>query len=356
MHDRIARVRARLDHHKLDALLVSSPVNVRYLFGFTGSNSLALITHDLSFFITDRRYIQQSEQQVQNAKIIIAKKDLISELKNIEPLPSGLKIGFESLHLRVKDYLELKKALPQLKLIGSERIVEGIASIKEPDEIENIRQAAAICSQVFADVLALIKPGISELDVSAEVSYRTRKLGSERDPFEPIVASGKRSALPHGISTSQKLSAGDLIIVDFGAVVNGYAADITRTVVLGELTPKQREMAEVVSQALEAAEAAARPGGTGKQLDEVARNYIRERGFGDLFQHSLGHGLGLDVHELPRIGEFSNDPIAAGNVITLEPGLYDAEHGGVRIEDDFVVTNSGVENLTPFSREVVSLG
>jgi len=353
MHLRLERVKDRIAHHKLDALLVSSIVNVRYLFGFTGSNATALITPDTSFFITDRRYTQQSRQQVQNAEIIVAKKDLIAELKKIKKIHAGVKLGFESMHLKVKDFMQLKKTLPQVKLIGSERIVEKIASVKDAEEVENVKKAGAICGKVLEAVLPLLKPDVSELDISAELSYRAKKHGSETDPFEPIVASGKRSALPHGISSAKKLEHGDLVIIDFGAVVNGYAADITRTVVLGEHSSKQKEIADVVLKALEISESVAKPGLTGKQLDQVARDYIKEQGYGDFFQHSLGHGLGLDVHELPRIGELSSDSIEAGNVITLEPGVYDPEVGGVRIEDDFVITNDGIENLTPFPREVV---
>ncbi len=355
MHLRLERVKDRIAHHKLDALLVSSIVNVRYLFGFTGSNATALITPDTSFFITDRRYTQQSRQQVQNAEIIIAKKDLISELKKITAIRPRVKLGFESMHLKVKDFMQLKKTLPQIKLMGSERIIEKIASVKDAEEIENVKKAGAVCGKVLKEVFPLINPGVCELEISAELSYRAKKHGSETDPFEPIVASGKRSALPHGISSAKKLEHGDLVIIDFGAVVNGYAADITRTVVLGELSLKQKEIVDVVFNALEVSESAAKPGLTGKQLDQVARDYINKRGYGDFFQHSLGHGLGLDVHELPRIGEQSSDPIEAGNVITLEPGIYDPEMGGVRIEDDFVITSDGSENLTPFPREVVSV-
>lgn len=356
MNLRLERVRGRIAHHKLDALLVTSLVNTRYLFGFTGSNAMALITSDTSFFVTDRRYIQQSRQQVPNSEIIIAKKDLIAELKKIKEIHAGMKLGFESMHLNVKDFMQLKKTLPQVKFMGSERIVEKIASVKDADEIENVKKAGAICGKVLGEVVPLLKPGVRELEISAELSYRAKKHGSETDPFEPIVASGKRSALPHGISSAKKLEHGDLVIIDFGAVVNGYAADITRTVALGGLSAKPKEMADVVLKALEVSESAAKPGLTGKQLDQVARNYISKLGYGDFFQHSLGHGLGLDVHELPRIGEQSSDPIETGNVITLEPGIYDPEIGGVRIEDDFVITDEGSENLTPFPREVVRVG
>ncbi|MFQ5769668.1 MAG: M24 family metallopeptidase [bacterium] len=353
MHQRIEKVRKRIEQLKLDAFLITSLVNIRYLFGFTGSNAIALITSDLSFFVTDRRYKQQVKEQVQNAEILIALKDLIAELKKLKILNAGMRLAFEAMHLTVNHYRHLKKTFPEVKLIASERVVEKISSVKTPAEVENIKKAARICGAVFDEILTIIKPGVREMDISAEISYRTKLHGSEKDPFEPIIASGKRSALPHGISSDKKFEFGDLVIMDFGTVVNGYAADVTRTVVIGEPSPTQSEMAAVVLEALQVSEAAVTPGILGKKLDGVARDYFKQRGYAKFFQHSLGHGLGLEVHGLPRIGERSDDPLEVGNVITLEPGVYLADIGGVRIEDDFVVTNTGVENLTPFPREMV---
>lgn len=356
MKQRVERLRERLQHHNLNALLVSSLTNIRYLFGFCGSNAIALVASDLSFFITDRRYTLQASQQVHGAEIVIAKKDLYAELKKIVSPEAGYKIGVEAMHLSLKDFTQLKKALDSVKLVASERLVERISAVKDAQEIEDIRQAATICTAVFNETLPLIKPGISELDISAEISYRAARRGSERDPFEPIVASGVRSALPHGMASRKKIAAGDLVILDFGATMNGYAADFTRTVIVGEASPEQRKMADAVAAALDAAEQATKPGVGGKELDGVARSVLAEKGLGEYFQHSLGHGLGLNVHELPRIGERSQDVLAAGNVVALEPGVYLPEVGGIRIEDDFVLTSDGAENLTPISREVVCVG
>ncbi len=355
MHHRVDKVRERIKHFNLDAFLISSLANLRYLFGFTGSNAIGLITSDLFYFITDRRYTQQANEQVLNAEILIAKRDLITELKNVKSINAGVNLGFEAVHLTVNNFAHLRKIIPEVKLIASEKIVEKIASVKDFQELTNITKAARICSTVFEDILNFIKPGMNELDISAELSYRTKRLGSEKDPFEPGVISGKRSALPHGLSTVKKLQIGDLVIIDFGAVVNGYAADVSRTIVLGKPTPAQNEMADVVLEALQLSEISAKPGMRGKALDQVARDYIKKRGYGQYFQHSLGHGLGLEVHSLPRIGELSDDPLEVGNVIALEPGVYLPDIGGVRIEDDFVITKDGVENLIPFSRALVSI-
>jgi len=342
--------------HNVDAFLVSSLVNLRYLFGFTGSNAQSLITPDHCFFFTDRRYTQQAREQVTTAKIVIAKHDLLSELKNLDLMSKKLRMGIEAMHLTVKEFTHLKKTLPGIKIVALERFVEKIASVKDAEEIENVRRAGAICGKVFDEIKPLLKPGVGELDISAEISYRAKRHGSERDPFEPIVASGVRSALPHGISSRKSLASGELVIIDFGAVVEGYAADFTRTVLLGQLTEQQKTWAGWVQQALEKAEQAAKPGMEGRELDAVARDFFRQHQCDEFFQHSLGHGLGLDVHELPRIGERSQDKLVVGNVITLEPGLYSENVGGIRIEDDFVVTETGLENLTPFPREVVRVG
>jgi len=353
---RVDRVRERLAVHKLDALIVSSSVNLRYLFGFTGSNAIALITDGLSFFITDRRYGEQSHKEVSCGEIIIAKKELLAELQAVPAMKAGLRIGIEAASLTVKEFSLLKKTFPGMKFLASERIVEGVASVKEAEEIAAIRKAAKICGSVFMEIQPLIRRGVSELDISAEISYRTRRYGSEKDPFEPIVASGERSALPHGISSSKKIQTGESVVIDFGAVFNGYAADTTRTFILGEPTEKQSNMAKAVLAALEKSEKAAKPGLIGWQLDAVARKSLEHDGLGKYFMHSLGHGLGLNVHEIPRLGENSQDKLVPGNVMTLEPGVYIPGYGGVRVEDDFLVTETGVENLSPFQREVLCVG
>jgi Xaa-Pro aminopeptidase len=355
MRQRIENLRERIQHFKLDALLVTSLVNIRYLFGFTGSSAIALVAPDLCYFITDRRYKNQAAAQVKGVEMFVAIQDLYGELKHVHLKP-GARIGVEAVHLSLKNYSHLKKTYPQVKWLATERIVERLTSIKEPEEVANIKRAAELCGKVYFELLPLIKPGVCELDISAEISYRTRRAGSERDPFEPIVASGQRAALPHGISSPKKIAAGDLVILDFGAVVNGYAADLTRTVVVGKPTSQQTDMAAVVESALRLAESSAQPGMIGKQLDGIVRDFLKQRGYGDFFQHSLGHGLGLEVHGLPRIGEQSDDPLEAGNVVALEPGVYLPEIGGVRIENNYYLGNEGVQNLSPFSREVVSVG
>jgi Xaa-Pro aminopeptidase len=205
---------------------------------------------------------------------------------------------------------------------------------------------------VWDQILPCIHRGVTESDIAAEIIYRSRKLGSEIEAFDPIVASGPRSALPHGRSTSRRLQAGDFVVIDYGCVVDGYASDVTRTIAVGEPPAKLRQAHAAVKEACHLACETARPGMEGMQLDEVARKYLDACGFKEEFNHSLGHGLGLDVHSLPRLGPESKDLIPANAVITIEPGLYFPGLGGVRIEDDLLVAENGNEVLTPMTREL----
>jgi Xaa-Pro aminopeptidase len=356
MRQRIESLRQRIHHHGLDALLVSSLVNIRYLFGFTGSNALALIAPQHAFFFTDHRYTGQSQKEVTDAEIVIAHRDLMETLQQQNWLRPGMKIGIEVAHLPTKDFFRLKKIWPEVHFKASERLVEMLASIKDPEEIDALRQAGAVCGKVIQELATLLQPDTSERDISAEISYRTRRYGSEKDPFEPIVASGLRSALPHGISSGKKIASGELVIIDFGAVIRGYGADITRTFVIGEPDNKQKELASAVLSALQEAERAVKPGMRAKDLDKVARDTLKKSALDHYFSHSLGHGLGLNVHELPRIGERSDDTLQPGQVFTLEPGVYLPDVGGIRIEDDYLLKEQNAENLTPFPREVVGVG
>ena len=349
---RIFALQQRMQKLSLDAFVLSSPSHIRYFFGFTGSNAIAIIASDVATLITDRRYTEQARQETPHAEIVIAANDLFTELLTWQNRFAGKRLGLEVAHLTARDFLRLKKLLPDTRLVASERIVERICSIKDASEVDNIRSAAAICARVFAEITALIAVGQKESDIAAEISFRAKRYGSERDPFEPIVASGERSALPHGVSSKKTIAQGDLIVIDFGATVNGYAADCTRVFTVGAVSSQQQALIEAVAGALRAVEQAANVGMPAKTLDAVARDFLAATGYRDYFQHSLGHGLGLNVHELPRIGENSDDLLQAGQVFTLEPGLYLPGIGGVRLEDDYLLTEMALENLSPFPREV----
>jgi len=352
MQDRIARVRAEMQRANLTSFLVSAAPHWRYLFGFTGSNGLGLITADRCFFVTDWRYRDQAQVEVRHAEILIVRRDLIAALKEKQILPAGGRLGFEAGHMSFRHFSQVQKNFAQLRFVATEHFVEKIAIPKSAAEIERLRQAGAMAGAVWDQVLPFIRRGVKESDIAAEIVYRSRKLGSETEPFEPIVASGPRSALPHARSTARRLQTGDLVVIDYGCVVEGYASDVTRTVAVGEPPAKLRQAYFAVKEACRLACEAARPGMEGIQLDEVARKYLESCGFKEEFNHSLGHGLGLNVHSLPRLGPESKDVIAANAVITIEPGVYFPGLGGVRIEDDLLVTSTGNEVLTPMSREL----
>jgi Xaa-Pro aminopeptidase len=276
----------------------------------------------------------------------------LAAFKERQILKGGDRLGFEAPHLSFRLFTHLRKLFTNVKLTATEQIIEKIAVSKSAGEIAKIKQAAAMACAVWDQVLPLLRSDAMEAEIAAEILYRARKLGSETEAFEPIVASGPRSALPHAHSSRRRLQAGDFVVIDYGCVVGGYAADVTRTIAVGEPPAELRRAYDAVNEACKLACEAARPEIKGKELDEVARQYLESCGYKEQFSHSLGHGLGLDVHSLPRIGPDSNDVIPANAVITIEPGVYFPGLGGVRIEDDLLITEAGSEVLTPMSREL----
>ncbi|HLA69090.1 MAG TPA: M24 family metallopeptidase, partial [Bacteroidota bacterium] len=238
---------------------------------------------------------------------------------------------------------------------SADSIVDASVSVKDESEIDLIRKAVSLTEKVFLEVLNIIREGVSELDLAAEIGYLHRKYGAEADAFEPIVASGERGALPHARASAKKIRNRELVTIDLGCRYRGYHSDLTRTVALGRINPERRRLYTVVRDAQQLALDAARDGMTGKELDGVARRHIKSRNLGRFFTHSLGHGLGMQVHENPRISSQSNDILAPGNVITIEPGVYVPGVGGVRIEDDVVIRNRGHELLTTIPKELITL-
>jgi Xaa-Pro aminopeptidase len=250
---------------------------------------------------------------------------------------------------------QLGELLPTTELVPVKELVEEMGLVKEEGEIENIRQAVGISDGIFGEIVDFLRPGLGEVEVCAEIEYRMRKKGSERLPFDAIVVSGARSALPHGQPTKKRLQGGDLVTMDYGARVGGYCSDFTRTVVLGQASEKQREIYQVCLRAQEEAEAAAKAGMTAVELDGVARQIIADAGYGDNFGHGLGHGLGLEVHEGPRLSPKGQGRLEPGMVVTIEPGIYLPQVGGVRIEDVVVIREDGCEVLTKASKELIEV-
>ncbi len=356
MKNRIEKLKKKIAGENLDLLLVSLPANLRYLCGYTGSNGLLLITGDESIFLTDFRYKEQVKKEVKGARVKIANRELISFLTEIDLFKSKrLKAGFEAHHLSFNQSEKLRSLLPGVLWVPTEDIVEWMRAIKEPQEIKNIKMASKIGAKVFQDILPLIKPGVKELDISAEIEYRSRKNGGSGSAFEPIVASGIRSAMPHARASAKRFKSGEFITFDFGASYEGYVCDITRTVVLGKATSRQKKIYSLVLKAQTVAIEKARSGMRGAELDKIARQVIGRAGYRDYFGHGLGHGIGLVVHEYPGVGTRSQEMLKPGMVVTIEPGIYLPGWGGVRIEDDVVITHNGCKVLTQIDKELLEV-
>lgn len=356
MKDRIKRLGEKIKGESLDLLLVTTPTNLRYLCGYTGSNGILLISEDKSIFITDFRYKEQVKKEVYDAEIKIAQRELFSTLTEIDWLKEKrIKVGFESKNLSFKLYEKLKTLLPQVLWIPTEDLVESISVTKDEEEIKKIKEAADISAKVYQEILPLLKPGTKEQEISAELEYRIRRNGGTGSAFEPIVASGVRSAMPHARASSKRFQRGEFVTLDFGAFYEGYVCDITRTVVLGKATPRQKKIYDLVLKAQTKAIKNACSGMKGFELDKVARDVINNAGFKDYFGHGLGHGIGLLVHDSPGINTKSQEVLKPGMVITIEPGVYLPGWGGVRIEDDILITRNGCKVLTNIDRELLEL-
>jgi Xaa-Pro aminopeptidase len=347
MKSRIKKLQTRLTTENLDLLLVTFLPHVRYLSGYTGTNGVILISPSTCFFLTDFRYQEQAKQQVKDLKVVVVQRDLFSGLPDLSALESKrIKMGFESEHLSYQIYRRLEVLLPDCILVPTEKMVEGLTLRKDQDEIEKIKKATDITDMVFSEILHCIQPGVRELDLAAEIEYRMKGFGSSTPYYETIVASGVRSALPHGVASSRKIQRGDLVTMDFGAVADGYTADLTRTVVVGKATKRQREVYEIVLKAQRHAVNKVKPGIRACDLDKAAREIIRKAGYGKFFGHGLGHGIGLRIHDNPAVNSSNQQILEPGMVITIEPGIYIPNWGGVRIEDDVLITQGGCEVLT----------
>ncbi len=355
MLSRLQQLCAQFDPFRIDAFLVTFPPHLRYMSGFTGSNGVAIITKDGAALITDGRYSVQVREQVRGWKILITQGSLFEKIRAQRLLKPGMRVGFDGNTVLYSQFLALKKMFPKVKFLPKADVVEKLAAVKDANEIAKIRRAVEITDTTFAEILPLIKPGVPELDIAAEISYRQRKHGAEADAFESIVASGERSALPHGRATFKKIANGELLTLDFGAVYEGYHSDMTRTVAVGRIKPEAKKIYAVVRSAQEAAIEAAKSGIRGKELDAVARGVIRKKGYEKFFRHSLGHGIGLQIHEQPRISVMSTALLVPGNVVTIEPGVYIPHLGGVRIEDDVIIGETSCEVLNRSPKELLVL-
>jgi Xaa-Pro aminopeptidase len=352
---RADRVVAALAERELDLLLVTNLVNVRYLTGFTGSNALALVGRDVRRFVTDFRYVEQAAEQVEGFDREQGPQDFITALG--EGWPAGeLRVGFEDDHVTVRRHRRLREVLPdRIELVPAGGIVESLRAVKEPGEIERIAAAAALADKVYATVREQGLVGRGEREVALALETEMRRLGADEPSFPSIVASAERGALPHAVPADVAIPAGTLVTLDIGARLDGYCSDCTRTWATGELPDDLAEAYALVLRAQQAALAAVRPGPEGRELDAVAREIIEAAGHGEHFGHGLGHGVGLEVHEAPRLARTAEAPLAAGNVVTVEPGVYLPGRGGVRIEDLVVVSEGGHRVLSGTTKELVTV-
>lgn len=336
----------------LDGFLVTNLANIRYLCGYTGDNGLLLLTEHGSYFYTDFRYQEQAREEIVAARTIIRKRDLIAEFP-VEQTKGISRLGFEKSALTFGAFQQLKRQLKGVRLVPCDDLTLELRAVKEPAELANIAQAAATADQVLKEVLTLVKPGVRERELAAEIDFRLKRAGGIG--FDTIVASGPRGALPHAQPTDKKLKSGDAIIFDLGARHNGYCSDMTRTVFLGRADRKGREIYRIVLDAQARALDGLRAGRTGAEVDALARDYIAARGYGAEFGHGLGHGVGLVVHEQPGLHSRNEQPLPVNAVVTVEPGIYLPGWGGVRIEDLVVVTRTGCRTLSGTSKELQEL-
>lgn len=352
--EKLEKLRSSFSANGIDGMLITSPYNRRYMTNFTGSAGVVLISADKAQFITDFRYVEQASKQCLGFEIV-KHTGTIPEEVAIQAKKLGIqKLGFEADDLTFSTYREYENEL-ESELIPVSGLIEKLRLIKTDAEIKILKVAADIADAAYKHILDFIRPGKTELEVSNELEFFMRKAGATSSSFDIIVASGHRSALPHGVASDKVIETGDFVTLDYGAYYNGYVSDITRTVAVGEPDAKLKEIYEIVLEAQLKGMAGIKPGMTGKEADALTRDYISEKGYGDYFGHSTGHGIGLEVHEGPSLSFRSDTILEPGMIVTVEPGIYIPGLGGVRIEDDTVITKDHNEALTHSTKELIIL-
>jgi Xaa-Pro aminopeptidase len=352
--DRADRVADALEEREADMLLVSDLVNVRWLTGFTGSNAAAVVGREgARRFVTDFRYLTQSAEEVDPAWEREIAVDLLAGVVKGLPGSGELRLAFDDAHMSVKDHARLAGMLRAgIELVPAGGAIEALRAVKDADELEAIRAAARLADDALTEVLGRGLVGRTEREVALDLEFTMRRMGAQAASFPPIVAAGEHGALPHAAPREVPIPAATLVVVDWGAQLDGYASDCTRTYATGDIDPRDGEVYELVLQAQERALAAVRPGPTGREVDAVARSIIDAAGHAEHFGHGLGHGVGLDVHEGPRLSKQGDTALAAGMVVTVEPGVYVPGAVGVRIEDLVIVTDDGAEVVSSLPKEL----
>lgn len=354
--EKVSRLRKQFDRLGIDGLLITNGQNRRYLTNFTGTYGVVLVSRDGAKLFTDFRYTTQAQEQAADFEIVFlsAKESVYSEVARQAEAMGITKLGFEEENVTFALHRKYSEAI-SIPFIPTSGVIEGLRMIKTAEELTIIRKAAQIADAAFAHMTTFLRPGITELAVSNELEMFMRKEGASGSAFDIIVASGHRSALPHGVASGKLIEAGDMVTLDFGALYQGYRSDITRTVAVGAPDEQLKDIYEIVLEARNRAVAGIRPGITGKEADSFARDYITEKGYGERFGHGMGHGVGLDIHEEPFMSTRCTTVLQEGMILTVEPGIYIPELGGVRIEDDLVVTENGNEVFTHSPRHLIIL-
>ncbi|MGA4513610.1 M24 family metallopeptidase [Staphylococcus caledonicus] len=351
--DKLTKVREILKQQNLDAIVILSDYNRRYLSGFTGTSGALVITSTQNQLITDFRYIEQATNQATNFEIVNRSAGLIDEIKSIITKLNLQRVGFEGHLISYDTYQSLNETSATFISIGE--VIEEIRQIKSPDEIEKIKHAAKIVDDTYNYILEVAKAGMTEKELKALLESKMLHLGAEGPSFDIIVASGYRGALPHGVASDKVIEQGDMITLDFGAYYEGYCSDITRTFAIGEPDPKMKEIYNIVLESQIKAINEIKPGMTVQEADALSRDYIDAHGYGKEFGHSLGHGIGLDIHEGPLLSKNAKGTIQVNNCVTIEPGIYVDGLGGVRIEDDILITENGCEVFTKCTKDLIIL-
>jgi Xaa-Pro aminopeptidase len=345
-----------LDKEELDGFVVTHPANLRYLCGYTGSNGSLLFLAGRRVFFTDGRYTEQAHDEIKGARVVIARGPLLPEAAKVIGKLSSAAIGFESDLTTVAAAKQMKELVhrriewkPTIGLIMRQRM------IKDAEELKLIREAVRLGAKVYQQAAKAIRPGTSEVEVAGKLEFAARRSGADGMSFETIVAGGKRGALPHGRASTQPIPRRGFVVVDSGVILRGYCSDMTRTVHVGRVGRVERAWYEAVLDAQLVGIGAVRPGVTAGEVDEATRSVLRKAKLDRYFTHSTGHGVGLEIHEPPRLGKNQTERLAPGMVITVEPGIYIPGKGGIRIEDMVAVTANGCEVLTPVTKELVEI-
>lgn len=350
--ERIKKLREKMESENLTAFFVTELKNIRYLSNFTGSAGAILVTMEKAYFITDFRYTSQASQQAEGFELRIHQTGINQEVYEILQAEKIQTVGIEAINMNVQQYLAIQD-LFTAQIKPTTAFVEELRQVKDDSEVELIQKACEITDQAFNHILTFIKPGVSEIEVANELERFLKSKGASAMSFETIVASGVRSSMPHGVASNKIIETGDVVTLDFGCYYQGYTSDMTRTIAVGSISEKMQEIYDIVLAAHQKVIEGAKAGMTGKEIDALARDYISEKGYGEYFGHSTGHGIGLDVHEMPAISWKNEQPIKIGMVITNEPGIYLPDIGGVRIEDDLLITDSGNESLNRSPKELI---